>query len=127
VLGNWPCGQDAGQSPQTAESAYGADEEVEPRQTAFDCGARRVTRVRTSAADSLPAMLTTLVEAIDRRLASLLLARARRKSPLLKLFPESWIRPRLTDATTRLRRSLALGTLCLLVAAAATILWLTLR
>jgi hypothetical protein len=37
---NWPCGQDAGRSPQAAESALGADEEMEPRRTAFDCRAR---------------------------------------------------------------------------------------
>lgn len=45
---DWPCGQSAGQSPQAAESAHSADEEMERRQTALDCGARRVLSRRSA-------------------------------------------------------------------------------
>jgi hypothetical protein len=45
---DWPRSQNAGQSPEAAESALGADEEMERRRTAIDCGAKGA-RVRFSA------------------------------------------------------------------------------
>jgi len=72
-------------------------------------------------------MLSTLVEAVDRRLASLLVGRARTRSPFLRLIPGSWIQPLFTPAAARLRRSLTFGALALCAATGAVILWLTLR
>jgi hypothetical protein len=58
-------------------------------------------------------MRSALSSAIDRRLESLIVACARRRSPVLRLVPARWIRPAITPTTVRLRRSLARGVLAL--------------
>jgi hypothetical protein len=44
--------------------------------------------------------------AIDRRVADVIVAGARRNRPLLTLVPNSWVRPLLLPTARRLRRSL---------------------
>jgi hypothetical protein len=55
---SWPCGQNAGRSPKAAESAFGADEGVEQRQTACTAGPARldvrVARTSSSGPDRRP-------------------------------------------------------------------------
>jgi hypothetical protein len=51
--------------------------------------------------------------AIDRRLENLIVRRARRESPLLRLVPDRWIRPAITPTAVRLRRSLSRAALAL--------------
>jgi hypothetical protein len=45
--------------------------------------------------------------AIDNRLEDLIVVWARRQWPVLRLVPARWIRPAVTPAAVRLRRSLA--------------------
>jgi hypothetical protein len=52
-------------------------------------------------------VLAACSRAIDRRLAVLLLRRARRAWPMLRLLPDSWGGPLLVPIAGRLRRSLA--------------------
>jgi len=47
-----------------------------------------------------------VLSALDRRIASVILLRARRKWPLLSFVPEPWMRPVVAPLATRLRRSL---------------------
>jgi len=47
-----------------------------------------------------------LSAAIDRQLEHLILARARRRSPALRLMPTRWLRPAIAPTAARLRRSL---------------------
>jgi hypothetical protein len=64
--------------------------------------------------------------AIDKRLADLIVARARRSWPLLSLVPRSWIRPVVQPTATRLRRALARGGLAIAVPIAVVVALLTL-
>jgi hypothetical protein len=52
---------------------------------------------------------TLLAGKLDRMLGDVLLARARRRWPLLSLVPARWLRPLLFPAARRLRISLARG------------------
>jgi hypothetical protein len=54
-------------------------------------------------------MFSALPATIDRLLATVLLAGARRSWPLLRLIPSSWLRPLLAPTARRLRYSLARG------------------
>jgi hypothetical protein len=56
-------------------------------------------------------MLSALADRLDRRLANIILARARRRWPLLTLIPARWLGPLASPLATRLRRSLARGAL----------------
>jgi hypothetical protein len=58
-------------------------------------------------------MRTAVSAAIERRLENLIVARARRQSPVLRLVPARWIRPAITPTAARLRRSLSRGVLVL--------------
>jgi hypothetical protein len=61
-----------------------------------------------------------LARVVDRLLVRLLLAGARRRWPLLRLVPSSWLRPLLAPPARRLRRPLGRGALWLSIALAAT-------
>jgi hypothetical protein len=61
-------------------------------------------------------MLGSLLGVMDRLLATLLLAGARRSWPVLRLLPSSWIRRLLAPTARRMRRSLARGVLWLSLA-----------
>ena len=54
-------------------------------------------------------MLSALGDRLDRRLAKIILARGRRRWPLLTLIPAGWLGPLASPRATRLRRSLARG------------------
>ena len=54
-----------------------------------------------------------VLSALDRRIATLILLRARRKWPLLSLVPAPWMRPLLAPAVTRVRQSLMRAMLAL--------------
>jgi hypothetical protein len=54
-------------------------------------------------------MLSALAVRLDRRLAKIILASARRRWPLLTLIPAGWLGPLAAPLATRLRRSLARG------------------
>ena len=54
-------------------------------------------------------MLSALADSLDDRLAKLILARARRRWPLLTLIPAGCLGPLASPLATRLRRSLARG------------------
>ncbi len=54
-------------------------------------------------------MLRALAGRIDRRVAKIILARARRRWPLLTLIPAGWLGPLAIPLATRLRHSLARG------------------
>jgi hypothetical protein len=56
-------------------------------------------------------MLSALADRLDRRLANIILARARRRWPLLTLIPARWLGPLASPLAVRLRRSLARGAL----------------
>ena len=56
-------------------------------------------------------MLSALADRLDHRLAKIILARARRRWPLLTLIPAGWLGPLASPLATRLRRSLARGAL----------------
>ena len=56
-------------------------------------------------------MLSALADTLDRQLANVILARARRRWPLLTLIPTGWLGPLASPRATRLRRSLARGAL----------------
>jgi hypothetical protein len=65
-------------------------------------------------------MRAEVTAAIDRRLASLIRGRARRKSPILRLLPASWLESLVAPRVRRLRIKLivaALGFSLLLAAA----------
>jgi hypothetical protein len=59
------------------------------------------------------AMRSAVSAAIDRRLENLIVQRARRQSPVLRLVPARWIRPAITPTAVRMRRSLSRGVLAL--------------
>jgi hypothetical protein len=59
------------------------------------------------------AMRSAVSAAIDRRLKNLIVERARRQSPVLRLVPARWIRPAITPTAVRLRRWLSRGVLAL--------------
>jgi hypothetical protein len=63
----------------------------------------------TAPGSTLPTMLSALANRIDRGLAKIILAHARRRWPLLTLIPAGWLRPLASPLATRLRRSLARG------------------
>ena len=65
-------------------------------------------------------MRDSVAPVIDRLLVRLLLAGARRRWPLLRLVPSSWLRPLLAPPARRLRRPLGQGALWLSLALAAT-------
>lgn len=69
-------------------------------------------------------MFSALAGAIDRLLASILLAGARRSWPLLRLVPSSWLRPLLAPTARRLRYSLARSAIALSTTVAAAIVLL---
>jgi hypothetical protein len=52
-------------------------------------------------------MPNALITRIDRRLANAIIARGRRRWPLLRLVPASVIRPLVTPAATTIRRDLS--------------------
>jgi hypothetical protein len=52
-------------------------------------------------------MLTGLVVSVDRRIANAIIARARRRWPLLQFVPSSVIRPLLAPGATIIRRELS--------------------
>lgn len=54
-------------------------------------------------------MLSALADGIDGGLAKIILARARRRWPLLTLIPAGWLGPLASPLAMRLRRSLARG------------------
>ena len=72
-------------------------------------------------------MRSQLGAAIDRRAAELIIVRARRAWPLLKLVPASWLFPIVAPGTRRLRRSLSRGAVALAVSAGALIVLFALR
>jgi hypothetical protein len=63
------------------------------------------------AGPTLPALLSALADRLDRRLANIILAHARRRWPLLTLIPAAWLGPLASPLATRLRRSLTRGAL----------------
>ena len=63
-----------------------------------------------------------MLSALDRRIASVILLRARRRWPLLSFVPEPWMRPLLAPLVTRLRRSLMRVVVAGAVLAGATVL-----
>lgn len=65
-------------------------------------------------------MRAAVTPLIDRLLVRLLLAGARRRWPLLRLVPSSWLRALLAPPARRLRRSLGQAALQLSLALAAT-------
>jgi hypothetical protein len=72
-------------------------------------------------------MFSALRATIDRLLATVLLAGARRSWPLLRLIPSSWLRPLLAPTARRLRYSLARGAMALSTVTAAIVLLAVLR
>ena len=56
-------------------------------------------------------MLSALADRFDHRLAKVILARARRRWPVLTLIPAGWLGLVASPLATRLRRSLARGAL----------------
>jgi hypothetical protein len=56
-----------------------------------------------------------VLSALDRRIANLILLRARRKWPLLSLVPAPWMRPLLAPAATRVRRQVTRAVLAVAV------------
>lgn len=56
-----------------------------------------------------------MLSALDRRIANLILLRARRKWPLLSLVPAPWMRPLLAPAATRVRRQVTRAVLAVAV------------
>ncbi len=56
-------------------------------------------------------MLSALADRLDHRLAKVIVARARRRWPLLTLIPAGWLGLVASPLATRLRRSLAPGAL----------------
>jgi len=51
-------------------------------------------------------MLGSFADVVDRRLANVMVARARRRWPLLIWVPERWLQPLVWTVAVRLRRSL---------------------
>lgn len=66
-------------------------------------------------------MRDSIASVIDRLLVRLLLAGARRRWPLLRPVPSSWLRPVLEPRARRLRRPLGHGAFWLAVATAAIV------
>jgi hypothetical protein len=71
-------------------------------------------------------MRNTVSAPIHRRLEELIVARARRQSPVLRLVPARWIRPAITPTAARLRRSLSRGVLALALATGVILALITL-
>lgn len=65
--------------------------------------------------------------AVDRRLFRIVQARARGRSALLRLLPESWLEPLLAPTVRRLRGWLLTAVLLSSVLAASAICWLMLQ
>ena len=65
-----------------------------------------------------------MLTALDRRIASVILLRARRRWPLLSFVPEPCVRPLLAPLATRLRRSLMRAAVAVAVVTGATVLGL---
>ncbi len=63
-----------------------------------------------------------MLSALDRRIASMILLRARRRWPLLSFVPEPWMRPLLAPLATRLRRSVMRAGVAVAFMTAATLL-----
>jgi hypothetical protein len=72
-------------------------------------------------------MFRPLPATIDRLLATVLLAGARRSWPLLRLIPSSWLRPLLAPTARRLRYSLARGVVAVSTVTAGIVLLAVLR
>lgn len=66
-----------------------------------------------------------MIAALDRRLLDLIQARARRRSPILRLLPPRWTAPLLVPAAERLRATLLTGLFALSTLVLAAALWLT--
>jgi hypothetical protein len=66
-------------------------------------------------------MPTLIAGRLDRLLAGALLARARRRWPLLTLLPSSWLRPLLLPTARHVRSSLTPGAVVVSLIAIATI------
>lgn len=66
-------------------------------------------------------MRSELTAAIDRRLASLISDRARRRYPILRLLPAWWLEPVVAPRVRRLRIKLMVGALGLLLLVGATL------
>ena len=63
-----------------------------------------------------------MLSALDRRIASVILLRARRRWPLLSFVPEPWMGSLLAPLATRLRRSLMRAAVAVAVVTGATVL-----
>jgi hypothetical protein len=72
-------------------------------------------------------MRSELGEAVDRRVAGLIVTRLRRSWPLLKVVPASWIVPIVAPRARRLRRSLSRGAVAVTVSAGAVIVLMIVR
>lgn len=64
---------------------------------------------------------------IDRRLLELIQARARQRTPILRLLPPRWLAPVLAPTAKRLRTKLLTALLALSAVILGTALWLTLQ
>lgn len=71
-------------------------------------------------------MLTAsrLMAAVDRRLLKLIHARARRRSPILRLLPLRWLGPVLAPTARRLRVKLVTAAVVLSVLLVGVVFWL---
>ncbi len=63
-----------------------------------------------------------MLSALDRRIAGVILLRARRRWPLLSFVPEPWMRALLAPLAMRLRRSLMRVAVAVAVTSSATVL-----
>jgi hypothetical protein len=66
-------------------------------------------------------VLSALGACVDRRIATVILARARRRWPLLRFVPATWIRPLVVPAATLARREFSRAAATTLVLAGALI------
>jgi hypothetical protein len=71
-------------------------------------------------------MLTGLATSVDRRIANAIIARARRRWPLLRFVPSSAIRPLLAPGATIIRRELSRTVITRIVPAGALVALLVL-
>jgi hypothetical protein len=71
-------------------------------------------------------MLTGLLTSVDRRIANAIIARARRRWPLLQFVPSTMIRPLLRPGATIVRRELSRTVVTRIVPAGAVALLLLL-
>jgi hypothetical protein len=70
--------------------------------------------------------LAELTTVVDRRLVGMISARARRRSPILRLLPDRWLGALLASSASRLRNRLVTGLIALSILILGAALWLTL-